>query len=291
MSPSRSCIECGYNISDGSRLDRFYCSQICRLRAKYRRRYQRNPDKYAFKQKLWYARKRPTNRCCRTCGANISWRRGNAQYCSTECQNTAKLARDARQREVNRTRLRLCRKCGDTIPFPRRFVCDRCLRPRESGWRKWIRNPPTIDEKMRRKARTRLAVKKHRAKVLAAYAVYRELQGATKAQPKPSLPPPTCVVCGIMLTGFRKRILCGHPSCKQARERERWLSYYAGVPYSATPRMIAAAGQKGNGKFRDIKKDRRRRRLRSRTERSRREYAAYLAMKELNLIPTQEDDQ
>lgn len=284
MSVLRSCVDCGRDIGD-CRSNQIYCSSNCRKRAKYRRRYQRNPLKHIFRQKLSRASKRP-NRFCRACGADVSWRR-RALYCDSAC----------RLRYYKPIHGRCCRKCGKSIPSSR-FVCDPCLIPpkRKSGWRSYDKNPPSFEEGLRRMTRRRQAIKRHKEMVKAAYAVYRELQGRIEKPAKAPLPPPTCVVCGTTLTGFRKRILCGAPLCKLARERERSRCYYVGTPYSVTPRMIATAELRGDGKFRDIKRAQRRDKnalrlqwRQSSAAQSRREYDAYHAMKELNLIPTKEN--
>jgi hypothetical protein len=147
--------------------------------------------------------------------------------------------------------------------------------------------------------------------------MYRELLGTTKerkerlprlasvirADPRgihvarirvPALPLPTCVVCGIALKDHRKRILCGSQKCKEKRERERSQCTYFGARLSQTPRMVAAADfrcaeTKNFGRFRDPKPQAPRNRAkRSRRQRSEREYAIYVAMREMNLLPTKE---
>jgi hypothetical protein len=116
----------------------------------------------------------------------------------------------------------------------------------------------------------RQASKKHRNLVRAAYAVFRELQGEYgKPLPTLQLPPPTCIICGITLTGLRTR-MCGSRSCNAARERER--------------RELIATGQYTfPGRWHRSSEKRRQ----NPKNRSQREYAAYLAMRELNLLPTE----
>jgi hypothetical protein len=169
-------------------------------------------------------------------------------------------------------------------------------------------------------ARTKQAVKKANALVKAANQMYRELVGEPKKQKEkqprlarvlradargihiarvrvPALPLPTCVVCGIALTGKRKRILCDSQFCTEERQRERSRCQYVGGRLSETPRMIAAADfrckkTKNFGRFRDPKTQAPRKRIRpprSQTQRSQREYAIYVAMREMNLLPTKEN--
>jgi hypothetical protein len=197
------------------------------------------------------------------------------------------------------------------------------LKPRISGWASYIPSAKTFEERLARIARTKQSVKKANALVRAANQMYSELLGTRKEKPSlgerfaaldaetrivqllradvrgihiarirvPALPLPTCVVCGIALRDTRKRILCGSQKCKERRERER----SSGMPLSQTPRMIAAADfrcaeTKNFGRFRDPKPPKKRaKRKRSRLLRSQREFAVYLAMRELNLLPTKEN--
>jgi hypothetical protein len=55
----RTCASCGISI-EGHHPQALYCSARCRHRAKGRRRYQANPEKFRAKARRQYARSRPT---------------------------------------------------------------------------------------------------------------------------------------------------------------------------------------------------------------------------------------
>lgn len=282
----RPCVICNEPLPLTFLSHRKTCSSQCareHMRRKWRhKRARRRARLLASRHKKF----------CQTCNADISWRRLSALYCSRKCVISAQ---HAQEREIARTRIWLCRKCGQPV-LPRRFVCDECLSPRKKGGHRkgysYINEAKTFEERIARIERRKQSTKEHNKLVRAANQVYRELQGKTKNPSLPPLPPPTCVVCGIALIGFRKRILCGSRLCQEDRERERWICRYWGMPVRMTPRMIAAA-EITNGKFRDRKPDRRRRkrieRIGRTRERSQHEYTVYLAMRELNLLPTKEN--
>ena len=195
-----------------------------------------------------------------------------------------------------------CRKCSQPI-LPPRFLCDTCKQPRKSWHRKgysYVGSAKTLDDRIERQERINQHAKKQKRMVRAANAVYRELQGKPEKPSRPTLPPPTCVICGIVLTGFRKRILCGSKSCEAARIEERWRCQYYGKPLSATPRMVAAVDQypiltrtkKGStlGRFRNPK-PRKSRRLPASYTRARdaNKQSVYHAMREMNLLPEENE--
>ena len=327
------------------------CSSECahknrRLQEKRRHKQRRllNPEKYRLKAKLKrrlkVARRRAAlgKRVCRVCGADISYRRTNVKYCGMEC-------RAARARELKPKIERVCRKCGEPILSPR-WVHDQCLSPRKN----YIKDAKTLDERLRRKKIVRRSLRKHKRLVRAAYQVFRELEGTYGKPQKP--PPSTCIVCGITLTGWRRK-MCGSKSCHAAREkisrqliaegkkstsRKRWptLATQPCIVCNITPthsrigictksapcrreyqrerKQLIANGDWIGGcqrhplpqprqcivcrntlyipktqycpsckEIRDHKKDKRKNR--NRTDRTRHEYAAYKAMRELNLLP------
>jgi hypothetical protein len=256
------------------------CSRRLRRRKESRRRKRDiliRPEKYKLRNKLRYARKLK-DKFCRTCGTNIAGTH-KSRYCSECCP------------KYQPKLLWCCRRCGQPVPI-RRLVCDRCLSPRKTGWPSYRKKARTLEERIALIERQKQSNKKHNRLVHAAYSIYCELQDKPKPLKKSPLPAPTCVVCGITLTNFRKRILCGSQLCQADRERERWVCYYSGYPLRATPRMIAAkaAGIK-IGQFRDPKPDKRQRQRSPRTDRSRsrREYAVYLAMRKMNLLPKENE--
>lgn len=220
---------------------------------------------------------------CRVCNVDISHRHGTARYCSKTCWETGY---QPPPQPPSPSRPRLCLRCSEPISKPR-LVCDGCLKPK--SWEKWNNKPRTIEEKIAVNEQKKQIVKQHTRRVRAAYAVYCELMGKTKKAPSPLLPAATCVVCGIVITGRRKRILCSK-ACAVTRGREIHSCRYYCEPAPATPRMIATAEwskQRGARKFRDIHKNRppqteasRARRRRS----QRRMTVVYKALTELGLI-------
>jgi hypothetical protein len=214
----RNCLECSRLIDEFRHDSAKYCCEACRQRARYRRR----DKKRALRKTLESARKRKDKRC-RRCNANISQRRGSAIYCSNNCREIAYLAR---QREITRTRTRLCRKCRHPISRPR-IVCDQCLSlsKKASGWKAYLNGTNvSLEQQIQRQAAKRRAKKKHITTIRAAYIAFRELCGEY-GQPLSKPEGLSCIVCGIELTGWRTR-MCGSQSCRAARARiERRKQY------------------------------------------------------------------
>lgn len=306
------CVICNAQIIADRR--RKTCSLECshELARRYRRRREARkrkldrilrPEKYRLKDRLRNARKRiiPRGKICQVCGTELP--RYKSRYCSAQCNPRS-------QPKFPRT----CRKCNQSIPA-RRFLCDGCLSASKQAYRQkynekrrsegysYAKSGQTLEERIRRATRARQIAKKHNRMIKAAYSVWCELQGKSTKPPSslPLLPPPTCVICGITLTKYRVRILCGSQSCKEARQKEISSCYYYGEQPSATARMIAAADL-NLGKFRDrtlnnVQRERKRERELKRNrlqkrgkERWQRYYAAYQAMRELNLLPTKGDE-
>jgi predicted nucleic acid-binding Zn ribbon protein len=283
----RLCLKCG-NAILFRRLDAQFCSEACRLRARDKRR---RPMR-ALRKALERARRRKDKRC-QTCNADISQRHGRAIYCSRKCWESSQYKSGGP---------RPCRECQQPILRPKQ-LCDPCRaaskikqRQRQRELRQgrgfWVNQAPTIEERLRRKAVAREIRHKYRAQIIAANQAYRELMGNEKT-PRAVLPPSFCVVCGIFITGYRKRNLCSR-ACSEERNRERASARYYEIVLPKTPRMIATTDFRGAGKFRDYRDQRHRTRpYRPRTERQRerdreREHI-YRAMKELNLV--QQEDQ
>lgn len=296
----RNCLECSRPIDEFRDDSAEYCCEACRQRARYRRK----GKKRTLRRTLESARKRKDKRC-RRCNADISWRPGQAIFCSKKCREVTYSI------QKRRHKLRKCRDCQQPILFPNQ-LCDHCRpaskirqkqRKRErqkairQGWLGWDNQAATIEEKLRRKSLMKEWRQRRESRRKAANEIYRELMGIEKSvQPQSILPPPFCVVCGIFITGHRKRNLCSR-ACSEERGRQRASARYYEVILPKTARMIATADlstNKGAGKFRDRHRyrDRRDRRHRMRTERhrerDRQRWHVYRAMKELNLVQ-QED--
>jgi predicted nucleic acid-binding Zn ribbon protein len=207
--------------------------------------------------------------------------------------------------QQRKDKLRRCRECQQLILYPKQ-LCDPCRaankikhRQKENANRQgrgtWVNQAPTLEERLRRKAVAREIRRKYRAQTTAANQAYRELMG-NKKTPRavlPPLPPSFCVVCGIFITGYRKRNLCSR-ACSEERGRQRASARYYEIVLPKTPRMIATADftlHRGAGKFRDqrhrtyLYKPRTERHR----ERDRERKHIYRAMKELNLV--QQEDQ
>lgn len=269
------------------------CSSACAHENK--RRMRKEKQRRREKRKAHAAR---LGKRCRTCDVDISWRFGAARYCSQQCWKVADLAK--RRDEYARAhipRARFCSKCSEPISS-RRHLCDGCRKPCESGWSTWneARRALPRERQMELKERQKQSHERMKKRIRAANELYRELMGHA---PKPAhqqllLPPPLCVVCGIFITGSRKRVLCSK-ACAEARARERSSCRYYGDPLPATPRMMATrewTADRGAKKFRNHRRRQytpwtepwteRRRNARRASERH--HTAVYAAMRELNLI-------
>lgn len=189
-------------------------------------------------------------------------------------------------------RIHFCRECGETIPIPGRLVHDECRKQAERNNNyNYIANAKTLDERLARIDKQKRNYNKRNAIISAANQIYRELQGETKKSKPKLLPPATCVVCGIIiLTNNQRRVLCGSRSCKEDRKIENSNSRYLGTPVRATPRMIAIADRKDQRQKAPVQKLQRQvRKTEESRERMRRVNAIYLAMREMNLLPTAEE--
>lgn len=271
---------------------RVTCSSECsheNARRKRRRKENRRNKRKAYLQSL--ARKR--GKRCRTCNIDISRRRGNARYCSKKC---FELGYQAPPRPPQ---ARFCQRCSEPVPKYRR-LCDGCRKPRESGWspvKAELAELP-FDKRMEVKERQAQSRQKMKKRIRAANELYRELMGLApkneKSVQQSPPPPPLCVVCGIFITGWRKRVLCSK-ACAEARARERSSCRYYDDPLPVTPRMIATrewTADRGAGKFRSHRRRQytpwtepwtEQRRMGARAN-SRHRNAVYAAMRELNLI-------
>lgn len=282
------CVICNAPFVNLTRVMRKTCSSECARKNRRRKEKARakrhrllNLEKYRFRAELSYKRRRASQekmQSCHVCGTVLPlWKH---KYCSAACSSSARKEKAKTKAE------RTCRKCGTGIPRYRQ-LCEPCrLKPKPK--RNWIRDAKTVEESIRRIAIQKAAKHKRNRLIRAANAIYCELQGKSRKPPLPPLPPlppPTCVVCGMALTGRRKRILCGSRSCAVARQKEASRCHYLGKPLSATPRMIATANRKGDGKFRDKKRKKRQSPRGSVKERYQRKYAIYVAMREMNLLP------
>jgi hypothetical protein len=275
------CVICNASFVNLTRVMRKTCSSECSRKNKNRRKEARRKQKRARLREMF-------ERFCQTCNVDISYRRENARYCSRKCSESG-LSRIKRDRS--------CRKCGQPVSL-RRFVCDGCLIPKKYVYKKgysYINRAKTSEERLNRITRTRQNTKranlKAKIRIAAANEIYSELFGkpAPANPPSQPLPPPTCVVCGILITGWRQRILCGSRSCAAARIKETSRSHYYGKPLSASPRMIATAELKGTSKYRNRnwrnKKRNRNNDGERRNARHQRRYAVYVAMREMKLLP------
>jgi predicted nucleic acid-binding Zn ribbon protein len=253
MSYIITCAKCG--ISCEKTQPAIYCSRQCKQNALRKRNALKG---YYTKPAI------QSDKFCIVC--KIQLPKYRKRFCSHACEYINDSVR--RRSHTRPPRITFCETCNADISWrgPNARYCSRKCSP---NYRQHVQK----------------GAKKHNRLVRAAYAAFRELTGEYgKLYPKatsPELLPgrlfdwrTSCVICGTVLTGQHIR-MCGSQWCRNMRERKR-------------RELIAAGKYTFPGKNRKPNNNRKSFNEKHRIQRQR-QYAAYVAMRELNLLPTMEN--